>query len=120
VLAAGVVGLAAARWSDTSSSVATAGAPIRTTSDGRTVGTAAVSGVDGRDVLVVALVDAPADVSYTCRMRMRDGSTLTTDPWPAMTRGAWVVDIPGGDGDRLDGIDLVVTDTDIVWSSATL
>lgn len=118
LLAAGLVGLVAGNFDD--GSTASAAAPIRTTGDGRTVGTASVADIDGEDVLVVALLDAPPDVSYTCTMLLRDGSKVTTDPWPAMARGAWVVDIPGGDGDELEGIELVVTDTDRVWSSAAL
>lgn len=119
LVTAGVLGVLAGRLGD-GDAAETAVAPIRATSDGRTVGTASVSEVEGAPVLVVALVDAPAGVSYSCRMRLRDGTTVTTDPWPAVARGAWVVDVPGGDADQLERIELVVTDTDNVWSTATL
>jgi hypothetical protein len=84
------------------------------------VGTVSRQQVDGRAVLVVAVVDAPDGVSYTCRMTLRDGKVVDSAPWPAVPRGAWVVDVPGGDAADVTRVDLVVTGTDRVWSSATL
>ena len=74
------------------------------------------SDVDGDRVMVVAIVDAPPDVSYTCR----PGSP--TARWSTRTRGS-PAPAPGScrspaDGDVTD-VDLVVTGTDHVWSSAT-
>lgn len=93
--------------------------PLRAVDGGHTVGTVSLGSPAGDPVLVVAVVDAPPDVSYTCRMRMRDGSIVESDPWPATERGAWIVDVPRAP-DELDRIELVVTGTDQVWSTAML
>ena len=47
----------------------------------RPVGTVAVSDVDGQRVMVVAIVDAPADVSYTCRTTLSDGIVVESEAW---------------------------------------
>ena len=71
--------------------------------------------VDGEPVMVVALTDAPADVSYTCRMRLSDGTVVESEPWPAVPHGAWIVDVPAGAAD-VEQVELVVSGTDHVWS----
>ena len=75
-----------------------------------------VSDVDGDRVMVVAIVEAPPGVSYTCRLRLADGSVVDSHPWQPGA-GAWIVPLPGA-ADVTD-VDLVVTGTDHVWSSAT-
>ena len=58
-------------------------ATLRLTRDGSPVGTVSVTDVDDGAVAVVALVDAPDDVSYFCRMHLADGSTVDSEAWPA-------------------------------------
>lgn len=94
-------------------------AVVETTTGGRPVGTASVARVDGEDVLVVGLTAAPAEATYTCRMRFADGSTVDTEPWDARPGAGWTVPLPDGRGD-LTGIELVAPDTGAVWSTADL
>ncbi len=53
----------------------------------------AVSDVDGDPLMVVAIVDAPADVSYFCRTVLADGTTVDSESWPDGD-GAWIVPLP--------------------------
>jgi hypothetical protein len=92
--------------------------PLRVVESGETVGTVSVSEADGQAVLVVAVLGAPPDVSYTCRMWLEDGTVVEAPPWPATERGAWIVDVPGP-VDTLDRVELVATGSDHVWSSAS-
>jgi hypothetical protein len=84
--------------------------------DGATVGTVSVSEVEDERVMVVAIVDAPDDVSYTCRTTLADGTMVVSDPWRAGA-GAWLVTLPST-GD-VAAVELVVSGTDNVWSTAT-
>lgn len=93
--------------------------PLRLVDGGRPVGTVSLAEPAGDPVLVVAIIDAPADVSYTCRLRMRDGSVVDSLPWPAVDRGAWIVEL-SRPLEELHRVDLIVTGTDHVWSSARL
>ncbi len=93
--------------------------PLRAVDGGHTTGTVSLGSPAGEPVLVVAVVDAPPDVSYTCRMHLRDGTSIDSEPWPATKRGAWIVDVPGS-LDEIERIELVVTGTDHVWSAAML
>jgi hypothetical protein len=87
--------------------------------DGAGVGTVSLREVDGEPVMVVALTEAPEGVSYTCRTFLRDGTVVASEPWPAVPDGAWIVDVPAGAAD-VERVELVVTGTDKVWSSARL
>ena len=49
--------------------------------------------------MVVAIVDAPADVSYTCRITLADRSVVESPAWDPGA-GAWLVPLPGGAGRR--------------------
>ncbi len=116
VLAAGV-GVVLALGGGAGDELATV-VPLRL-DDGDAVGTVSRLEVDGESVMVVALTDAPADVSYTCRMRLRDGTVVVSEPWPAVPHGAWIVDVPASAAD-VEQVELVVSGTDHVWSSARL
>jgi len=87
--------------------------------DGAGVGTVSLREVDGEPVMVVALTEAPEGVSYTCRTFLRDGTVVDSKPWPAVPDGAWIVEVPAGAAD-VERVELVVTGTDHVWSSARL
>jgi len=88
------------------------------TSDERAVGTVSVSDVDGANVIVVAFTESPADVTYSCRVRLRDGRTVWSEPWSGGANGAWVLPLGDGGPDDVETVDLVVSGTDTVWSSA--
>lgn len=88
------------------------------TADGRDVGTATRTEVDGEPVLVVGLVDGTVGASYTCRMRFADGSTLDTDPWAAAPGAAWLVPLPDDRG-ALTEIELLSTADATSWSAAS-
>ena len=75
-----------------------------------------VTDVDGGAVAVVALVGAPADVSYYCRLHLADGSAVDSETWPA-GNGAWIVPLPAGAD--VTAIDVLPAGTDKIWSSAT-
>ena len=91
-------------------------AALELSDGGAPVGTVSVSDVDGSRMMVVAIVDAPEDVSYTCRTTLSDGVTVVSEPWPAGA-GAWIVPLP--DAGDVGTVDVVVTGTDNVWSAAT-
>ncbi|QYG94759.1 hypothetical protein HC251_21525 [Iamia sp. SCSIO 61187] len=94
-------------------------AAITTTADGRGVGTATATEVDGEPVLVVGLTTGPEGATYTCRMRFADGTTVDTEPWSADPGAGWLVALPTDRGD-LTGIELVAPGTGEVWSTADL
>lgn len=94
-------------------------AALTTDADGRSVGTATATEVDGEPVLVVGLTTAPEGATYTCRMRFADGTTLDTRPWSASPGAGWLVPLPDDRGD-LAGIELVAPGTGAVWSTADL
>lgn len=91
-------------------------AELSRTRDGSAVGTVSVSDVAGRAVMVVAIVDAPDDVSYRCVARLRDGRVVESESWPAGA-GAWIVPLP--DDGVVEHVDVVVSDSGNVWSVAT-
>lgn len=111
-----VVGLAVGGWFLGRSGDESSGAARLQLADGAPVGTVAVEDLAGQRVMVVAIVDAPADVSYTCRIRLADGRVVESPAWDPGA-GAWIVPLPG-DADVTD-VDLVVSGTDRVWSTAT-
>ena len=84
--------------------------------DGSEVGSVSLDDVDGERVMVVAIVDAPPGVSYTCRTTLADGTMVDSHPWEPGA-GAWIVPVPPDA--EVTTVDLVVTGTDKVWSSAT-
>jgi len=90
-----------------------------TTGEGRDVGTATVTEVDGAPVLVVGLTTGPAGATYTCRMRFADGSTLDTEPWSAAPGAGWLVPLPDDRG-PLTTIELLPPDHEAAWSTADL
>ena len=92
-------------------------ATLARTRDGAAVGSVSVSDLDGAPVVVVAIVGAPDDIAYYCRIRFADGSTLDTETWPA-GNGAWVVPL-GPDGPVVTSVDVLPGGTEKVWSAAT-
>ncbi|QNN52031.1 anti-sigma factor family protein [Nocardioides mesophilus] len=89
------------------------------TSAGTAVGTV-VSGVDARGpVLVVSVRGAQPGMSYTCRLRLRDGRTVEAGYWTVRGRtGTWVVRAPAS---RVAEVVMVSgAGTGPVWSRTTL
>ena len=92
--------------------------PLELVNGGDAVGTVSISDVDGAPLMVVALVDAPDDVSYLCRTTFADGTTADSEAWPP-GNGAWIVPLPADGADAVRSVDLVVDGTDHVWSTAS-
>ena len=111
-----VIALAVGGWLLGRSAGDSADAARLHVADGAPVGTVAVEDVAGQRVMVVAIVDAPDGVSYTCRVKLADGRVVESPAWDPGA-GAWIVPLPQ-DGDVTD-VDLVVSGTDQVWSTAT-
>ncbi|MET0143351.1 MAG: zf-HC2 domain-containing protein [Ilumatobacteraceae bacterium] len=86
--------------------------------DGEAVGTVSIGEVAGEPVMVVAIVGAPDGVSYYCRTRLVDGTVVDSESWPS-GNGAWVVPLPTGNTSDVDSVELVVSGTDHVWSTAS-
>jgi predicted anti-sigma-YlaC factor YlaD len=82
------------------------------------VGTVSIGEVEGKSVMVVALVSAPNGVSYRCRTTFADGSMSESEPWPSGS-GAWIVPLPASSDSHVDTVDLVVDGTTHVWSTAS-
>jgi hypothetical protein len=101
---------------DDGTAVAGAVATLRSTRGDSAVGTVSIADLDGRRVMVVALVDAPDDVAYYCRTRFADGTTVDSASWPA-GNGAWLVPLPSADG--VVGVEVLPAGTEQVWSRAT-
>jgi anti-sigma factor RsiW len=118
VAAAAVVALFVpfAIWNSSDDGNAGQVATLHLSRDGTAVGTVSVSELDGRAMIVVALVGAPEDVSYYCRVRFADGSTIESESWPA-GNGAWV--IPLADAHGVTAVDVLPQGTEKVWSAAT-
>lgn len=91
---------------------------LRRTGTDEQVGTVTFTETSVGPVMVVALFDAPATVSYRCRMRMTDGSVVESPAWPPAARGAWILDVPGSIAD-LDSVEIVTDGDGTVWSSAS-
>ena len=111
-----VVGLAIGGWWLARSGGEPADAAPLQLADGASVGTVAVRTSAVSRVMVVAIVDAPADVSYTCRITLADGSVVESPAWDPGA-GAWLVPLPGNA--QVADVDLIVSGTDNVWSTAT-
>ncbi len=87
-------------------------------SDGGTpVGTVSVSEVDGRTVMVVALVTAPDEIRYYCRARLADGTMVESEAWPAGS-GAWIVPLPDASA-PVTSVEVLPEGTDHIWSAAS-
>jgi hypothetical protein len=92
-------------------------AELQLTEGGDTVGSVSVADVEGRSTMVVAIIDAPPDVSYLCRTTLTDGSVRETAPWPPGD-GAWLVPLPTGAS--IASVELINADTGDIWSTATI
>jgi anti-sigma factor RsiW len=92
-------------------------ATLRLTKDGTAVGTVSLGDVEGSPVMVVAIVGAPADVSYYCRINFADGTTVDSHSWPS-GNGAWIVPLDAG-GPPVTSVDVLPDGTEKIWSAAT-
>lgn len=119
--AAGLIVLVAAVgwWTTSNDSTNSAGnvSSLELVDGGGSVGTVSISNVGGEQMMVVALVGPPGGVSYRCRTTFADGTTTESDPWPAV-KGAWLVPLPSTGSSDIDKVELVVADTNDVWSIA--
>lgn len=91
---------------------------LETVNGGDRVGTVSITEVDGRPVMVVALVKAPDGVAYHCLTTFADGTTSESDSWPEGNR-AWVVPLPTTTDSQVRTVALVVSGTNEVWSTAS-
>lgn len=94
----------------------TANGAFLRTADGRTVGTAVMSTVDGEPVVVIGVSEAAAGANYQCRLLLADGRRVVAGSWDVGygSGWTWVVRAPSG---RLAGVELV-TSAGTVWSVA--
>jgi anti-sigma factor RsiW len=92
-------------------------ATLRLSRDGTAVGSVTLSDIDGSPVMVVALVGAPNDVSYYCRINFADGTTADSESWPS-GNGAWVVPLDPA-GPTVASVDVLPDGTEKIWSAAT-
>jgi hypothetical protein len=101
-----------------SSQRAAAVSPLEVTGTSEPVGSVSLSDVDGRTVMVVAIVGPSTGVSYRCRTTLADGTTVESAPWPS-GEAAWLVPLPGASVADVRTVTLVVDGTEDVWSSAS-
>jgi anti-sigma factor RsiW len=92
-------------------------ATLRLSRDGTAVGSVSLSDIDGTPVMVVALVGAPDDVSYYCRINFADGTSSDSESWPS-GNGAWVVPLDPA-GPTVASVDVLPDGTEKVWSAAS-
>jgi len=92
-------------------------ATLRLSRDGTAVGSVSLSDIEGAPVMVVALVGAPDDVSYYCRINFADGSSFDSESWPS-GNGAWIVPLDPG-GPTVASVDVLPDGTEKIWSAAT-
>ena len=92
--------------------------PLELVNGGDAVGTVSISDVGGAPLMVVAVIGAPDGVSYLCRTTFADGTTADSEAWPP-GNGAWIVPLPTDGTAPVRSVDLVVSGTDHVWSSAS-
>lgn len=92
-------------------------APLVAT-DGSTVGLVAHSYDDRGEVLVVEVTGGRAGATYTCRLRLRDGSTRDAGTWTLASDrpNSWVVPVGGDEVDHLE----MVAAGGRTWASASL
>lgn len=93
------------------------------TGDGTRVGSVAVSYLDERRIIVVAIGQGGGETrygtgdEYECRLRLTDGDTVTLGQWSVPATGTmWVMPAPAGTAERLELVD----DTGDVWSTADI
>ncbi|SOC52657.1 hypothetical protein [Ornithinimicrobium cerasi] len=88
------------------------------TADGTTVGYAAPSYDDRGDVLVIDVTGGQAGRTYTCRLRLADGSTRDVGTWDLSDDrpNSWVVPVAD---DEVSGLELVA-ESGRTWASARL
>jgi anti-sigma factor RsiW len=121
VLAAVAGGAAAvAIWSDDDAApepaLAADSAALRD-GDGDVVGTAAVSSIDGKPVVVVIVSRPPVGVPYHCRVMLKDGRAVDSESWTDDPGGStWVIHVPEGHIVEME----LVTDDGRVWSTARM
>jgi hypothetical protein len=85
--------------------------------DGTAVGSVSLSDIEGSPVMVVAIVGAPDDVSYYCRINFADGTSADSESWPS-GNGAWIVPLDPG-APTVTSVDVLPNGTEKVWSAAT-
>lgn len=98
--------------------VPTWAAPLLT-ADGTRVGLVSRSRASGAPALVVDVTDGPVGRSYTCRLRMADGTAQDVGTWSLADDrpNSWVVPLP--EGQEVGGVELVA-DGGTVWATAQL
>lgn len=116
VVAASVTDLGGS--STPASEMLTANSALLRTDDGNVVGTVAVSMVDGRPVVVVAVSNPAVGVDYTCRLLLADGRRADAGIWRARSQDGWTWVVSSPEGDVV-GVQLV-NRAGAVWSSADL
>ena len=103
-------------WAFSADSDTTDLATLYLTNGGAPTGTVSLTEVDGDPLMVVAIVDAPAGVSYFCRTVLADGTTVDSESWPDGD-GAWIVPLPR-DAD-VATVEIIPAGTDHIWSTAS-
>lgn len=88
------------------------------TGSGAKVGTVEPSRAGDEHVVVMQITDGRSGTHYTCRLRLKDGSTRSAGQWwmPPSGRATWIAYGSAGTIDRVE----LVTDDGHVWSSAAL
>lgn len=92
---------------------------VLTTPAGERVGSVAHSYFDGSPVVVISVTHGRPDMTYLCRARLGDGSTVKLGEWTvdANRHGTWVVQPPG----NASSLELVANGgAGPVWSRADL
>ena len=92
-------------------------ATLELTNGGGPVGTVSVTDVDGKPLMVVALVGAPKDVSYRCRTTFTDGRWVESETWSA-GNGAWIVPLPESTTSEIARVEVVADGSVDAWSEA--
>lgn len=118
-LAGGITAVAV--WGDEEAApepVLTADSAALRKGDGEVVGTASLSSVNDKPVVVVSLANPPIGVPYHCRVMLDGGPTVDSQSWEDEAPGGstWIIPVPEG---RIVNLE-VVTDDGRVWSSAQM
>ena len=88
------------------------------TSDGDIVGTAAVTSIEGKPVVVISISNPAVGIPYHCRILLRGGRMVDAGRWSVddPAGSTWITKAPHG---HVVGMELV-TDDGRVWSTAQL
>jgi hypothetical protein len=88
------------------------------TSDGDVVGTASVSSIEGKPVVVISISNPAVGIPYHCRILLRGGRMVDAGRWSVddPAGSTWITKAPHG---HVVGMELV-TDDGRVWSTAQL